>query len=118
VSRIDRKALVRTYKDTPRPAGVFRVRNTNSGKSLVGSTVDLPAMLTRLRFQLELGSHPDRELQGDWNTLGAEAFAFEELDRLEPKDGPGGNPAGDLRVLEEMWIEKLLGTGELIYGRR
>ena len=79
MNQIDRKARMREYKETPRPAGVYRVRNTATGKSLVGSTADLPGMLNRQRFQLEHGSHPDRELQRDWNELGPDAFEFEEF---------------------------------------
>ena len=77
MSQIDRKASVRQYKLNPPPAGTFRVRNTASGKSLVGSAVNLPGMLNRQRFQLQNGSHPSKELQADWNALGPEAFEFE-----------------------------------------
>ena len=112
---IDRKARARQYKDTPRPAGIFAVRNTASGRSLIGPTPDLPGMLNRQRFQLEMGSHPDRELQADWNALGPDAFAFEVLDRLDPGDDPGADQAGELRVLHEMWTEKLTGSGVSLY---
>jgi hypothetical protein len=113
----DRKARIREYKETPRPAGIFRVRNTATGRSLVGAAPDLPGMLNRQRFQLEHGSHPDRELQKDWNELGADAFEFEVLDRLKPRDEPGYDPAEDLRVLKEMWLEKLTASGEPLYGQ-
>ena len=115
MSQIDRKARIREYKETPPPAGVYRVRNTATGKSLVGSTANLPGMLNRLRFQLEHGSHPDRELQRDWNELGPDAFEFEALDRLEPQDAPTYDPTEDLRVLKEMWLEKLTASGEPLY---
>jgi hypothetical protein len=115
VSQIDRKARIREYKETPRPAGIYLVRNTATGKSLVGSTGDLPGMLNRQRFQLENGLHPDRELQKDWNDLGSDAFEFEVLDRLEPKDEPAHDPTEDLRVLKEMWLEKLTASGEPLY---
>ena len=115
MSQIDRKARTRQYKETPRPAGIYRVRNTASRKSLVGSTADLPGMLNRQRFQLENGSHPDRELQSDWNELGPGAFEFEVLDRLEPKTDPVYDPTEDLRVLKEMWLQKLTVSGELLY---
>jgi hypothetical protein len=115
VTQIDRKACIRQYKETPRPAGIFRVRNTATGKSLVGSTANLPGMLNRHRFQLEHGSHPSRELQADWNALGSDAFEFEALDQLKPSDKPDYDATEDLRVLKEMWIEKLKASGELLY---
>src|SRR5690349_3968973 len=98
MSKTDRKALTREYKETPRPAGIFRVRNTAAGKSFVASTVDLPAMLNRQRFQLQLGGHPDQELQNDWKELGENAFEFETLDQLEPKTEPEYDPREELRV--------------------
>ena len=104
---MDRKARIREYKDTPRPAGVYCVRNTVTGTCLVGSTPNLPGMLNRQRFQLENGSHADKEFQSDWNEHGAEAFTFEALDQLPPVDEPGYDPAEDLRVLKKMWLEKL-----------
>ena len=79
MTQIDRKTLIRHYKETLPPAGVFRVQNTATGKSLVGSSANLLATLNRQRFQLDHGSHPSRELQADWNALGPEAFKFEAL---------------------------------------
>jgi hypothetical protein len=115
---MDRKALIRQYKETARPMGVFRVRHTTNGKSFVGSSVDLPAMLNRQQAQLRFGSHPNRALQKDWNELGGEAFAFEILDTLKAKDEPGYNPTADLRLLEELWLEKLLPFGDQGYNER
>ena len=109
---MDRRDLIRIYKETPRPAGVYRVRNTVNGRSLVGSSQNLPGMLNRQRFQLERGSHPDRELQKDWNEFGSEAFTFETLDQLEPSSDAGYDPSEDLRVLMQMWLEKLQESGE------
>ncbi len=114
---MDRKEMTRQYKETPRPAGIFRVRNAAAGKSFVGSTTDLPAMLNRQRFQLEHGSHADRELQKEWNESGADAFTFETLDELKPRTEPGYDPADDLGVLLEMWLEKLTASGEALYPR-
>jgi hypothetical protein len=115
VTQIDRKARIREYKETLLPAGVFRVRNTATGKSLVGSSPNLPGTLNRHRFQLERGSHPSRELQADWNALGAGAFDFEVLDQLKPSDKPDDDPTEDLKVLKELWLEKLKASGELLY---
>ncbi len=104
---MDRKTRVREYKQTPRPMGVYQVRNTANGKALVGSSVNLPAILNRHRTQLGMGLHPNRALQKDWNDCGPDVFAFEILDTLKPPDSPAYDPTDDLRVLEEMWLEKL-----------
>lgn len=46
---MDRRELSRAYKETSRPMGVFRVRNTVNGKCFIGTSVDLPSMLNRQR---------------------------------------------------------------------
>jgi hypothetical protein len=112
---MNRREIIRNYKGMPRPAGVYRVRNTVNGRSVVGSSPNLPGILNRQRFQLERGSHPDRELQKDWNELGSEEFTFETLDQLEPSSEAGYDPSEDLRVLLQMWREKLKASGELLH---
>jgi hypothetical protein len=74
-------------------------------------------MLNRQRFQLERGSHTDRELQKEWNEFGPAAFIFEALDQLEPSREPDHDPSEDLRVLAQMWLEKLKASGEPLYGQ-
>ncbi len=117
MGEIDRKARTREYKETARPAGVYRIRNTVQGRSLVGASANLPGILNRHQFELKNGSHRDAELQRDWNELGPAAFEFEELDVLEPKNEPGYDPAADLAVLLEMWTANLTASGESLYGR-
>lgn len=109
---MDRKELTRQYKQTARPIGLFRVRNTTSGRSLLGISTDLPSMLNRQRFQLESGRHPDKQLQKDYDKLGIDAFEVTALDELEPSDDPRADPTDDLEMLLEIWREKLAAAGE------
>lgn len=104
---IDRKALTQQYKDTPRTTGIGAVRNSTNGKVLLVSSRDLPALLNRHQAQLRLNAHPNRALQADWNSVGADGFEFVVLDILAPKDTPGYDPTEDLRTLEELWLERL-----------
>jgi hypothetical protein len=104
---MDRKERVRQYKETPRPAGVYRVVHTPSGRTLLGSSSDAPARLNRVLTQLRTRGHPNRALQRDWNADGPDAFVFEVLDLLPPREDADGDPSDDLRMLEELWLEKL-----------
>ena len=113
----DRKALTRRYKETRRPIGVFRVRNTGAARSFLGTSVDLPSMLNRQRSQLESGGHMDRDLQADWDAIGSDGFVFEALDTIEPLDEPGWDPSDDLAALRDIWAERLAAEGETFYGR-
>jgi hypothetical protein len=104
---LDRKALSRRYKDTPRPMGIGAVRNTANGRVLLLAGRDIPALLNRHHAELRLGVHRNVELQRDWGALGEAGFVFEVLDTLTPKDTPGYDPTDDLRALEQLWLEKL-----------
>jgi hypothetical protein len=105
--RLDRKALTRAYKESVRPMGVYRVRSTESGRSIVAASRDLPSALNRQRAQLRMNGHPDKALQKEWAASGGDTFVFEVLDTLEPTDEPGYDPTDDLDALEKMWLERL-----------
>lgn len=111
----DRKSLIRDYKQNPRPAGLFVVRNNVNDRWFIGSSSDLPGSLNRHRFQLEMGSHPDKELQHDWNESGADAFTIEVLDRLDIPEGQIAAAAEDLEALQLLWLEKLDAAGQALY---
>ena len=113
---MDRKALIREYKESRRPMGVFQVRNVQDGRVYLGTSVDLPSILNRMRAQLRMGGHPDPALQADWKALGPDAFTFDVLDTLDPPDEPGYDPAADLRTLEDLWRAKVEAAGEAVYN--
>ena len=111
---MDRKALIREYKQRRPPMGVYRVRNTITGHALVAASTDLPSILNRHRAQLGMGGHPARALQADWIAHGPESFVFEVLDTLTPPAEADYDPLADLTVLEDLWLEKLsLGADRL-----
>jgi group I intron endonuclease len=103
----DRKKLKREYKDTIQPMGIYSISNLRNGKILIGSALDLKGKLNSIKFQLEMGSYINKELQKDFNLFGQNNFSFEILDYLEPKEDQGHNYAAELKVLEEIWLEKL-----------
>jgi hypothetical protein len=56
-------------------------------------------------------------LQSEWKEFGSDAFEFKELEILEPGDDPAYNPAEDLQVLEDLWVEKLKPFEEKGYNK-
>lgn len=113
---MDKRELKQQYKETEHPAGVYRVWNKEGDRSLVGSSTNLPAILNRHRAELQIGGHRNAELQRDWNALGAAAFTFEVLDTLTPRHEPGYDAKEELRVLEQLWFERLQPYGERGYN--
>src|SRR5262249_23349190 len=111
-----RKELKREYQQTPTPMGVYQIRNLRNEKILVGSSLNLPGILNRNKFQLEKGGHPNKGLQAEWNQFGGDNFVFEILDELQSKETPGHDYREDLAFLEELWLEKLQPYGERGYN--
>ena len=111
---MDKAAIKRAYKETKRPMGVFGIRNTQTGKIYLGSGKDLPALFNRHKSELKFGSHRNRELQQAWKDLGEGALSFEVLDRLEPEGAVQSNPDEELKLLLDLWFQKLEAAGEQV----
>ncbi len=54
-----------------------------------------------------MGPFINKELQEAFTEYGEKNFLFETIDLLEPKEDPNYDYSDDLRLLEEMWLEKL-----------
>jgi hypothetical protein len=103
---IDKKALKKQYKQSVPPMGIYQIKNLLNGKVLIGSSRNLTGKINSIRFQLKLGSCMNKELQKDYDQLGEEKFSFDVLDYLKPKEDPDYDYSEDLKVLQNMWMEK------------
>lgn len=103
----ERSELKKQYKETPKKAGIFQVKNTVNGRVLLGSSKNLHGPINKHRFLLSTGSHWNKKIQADWNRYGPDAFTFEILDVLKQKDDPAYNLEDELALLEEIWIERV-----------
>ena len=111
-----RKEINREYQERVKPSGVFHVKNLANGKVLLGSSLNLEGPLNKHRFMLRINSHPNNELQRDWNELGESQFSFEILEIVQVQDNPNFNLNDELTLLEEIWLEKLQPFGERGYN--
>lgn len=115
---MDRKKELKTlYKETPRPTGIYQIRNITNGKLFLGSSLNLDGSVNSNRFQLKMGSHRNIQLQQDWQTFGEEAFTFEVLEQLKPADIQSPECREKLSKLEEQWLLKLQPYGEKGYNK-
>lgn len=102
-----KKALKREYLQRGKPAGIFRITNRATGRSLLGSGLDVAAALNRSEFELRLGNHTNAALQADFASLGREGFDFEIVEGIED--------AGDRQKLEAE-LERLERRYEPVLG--
>ena len=111
-----KKDIIREYKEREKPAGVFQVKNTVTGKVLLGSSLNLEGPLNAHKFMLTVGSHRNKALQQEWNEYGADKFVFEILDVVQVRDDPNFNLKDELTLLEQIWLEELQPFGERGYN--
>lgn len=102
-----RKEINREYMERVKPAGIYQVKNLANGKMFLGSSFNLEGPLNRHKFMLKIGSHTNKELQKDWNELGADQFTFDILEEVNIKEDPNFNLNDELTLLEMIWLEKL-----------
>ncbi|MFG1396047.1 GIY-YIG nuclease family protein [Roseixanthobacter pseudopolyaromaticivorans] len=81
-----RKAAVAAYKERKVAAGIYAVRCQPTGQYWLGRAPDLSTIQNRIWFSLRQGGHPSRALQAAWNTHGAEAFTFAQIERLDVEE--------------------------------
>jgi hypothetical protein len=106
MDRQDRKAAIAAYKDRKPAYGVFAVICGATGEAWVGHSRHVDTQRNGLWFALKLGSSPHRTLQAAWNEHGADAFRFEELDRLR-EDFPALSRIDELKQRQALWQARL-----------
>lgn len=115
---VNKEELKKKYKQTVLPMGIYIIKNSVNGKILIGRSKNLPGKLNSIRFQLAHGSYVVEEVQKDYNNYGNNTFNFDTLDLLEPKTDGDTDYDGELKILEEMWLEKLQPYGEKGYNKK
>jgi group I intron endonuclease len=111
-----RKEIKREYKERKKVAGVFQVKNTENGKVLLGSSLNLEGPLNAHKFMLTIGRHRNEALQKDWNEYGPDKFVFEILEVVKVEDDSSFNLEDELTLLEQIWLERLQPFGERGYN--
>lgn len=102
-----KKQLKEAYKQMKTDMGVFIVKKKNSDKYLLVASQNLKGMMNRVKFQLETGTYPNRELQEDWKA-GSGDFEFTIFETLDyDKDEAKTDYSEDLDVMLGMLTEKL-----------
>jgi hypothetical protein len=103
-----RKELIEQYKQMKPDMGIFRVRLKDGVKCFLETSQNLKGKMNSVRFQLEMGSHPNKELQRDWKEYGPDRFEFEVLELLPySKDESKIDYSEELEILRHIWEEKL-----------
>lgn len=105
-----RRELRAQHEQSPPEAGVYLIRNRETGKGLLGATPNLASIRNKLAFAQSTGTTGvlDRRLSDDIRQHGVDAFTFDVLETLDaaPEMTPSEIQA-DLETLEHLWREKI-----------
>jgi group I intron endonuclease len=113
-----KKEIKNIYKEMKFKMGVFQIRNKVNDKIYVESSGDLVAIWNRHKFELKMGSHPNVDLQKDWNDFGEENFVYEILSEIKQDDAKTVDYHKEIMQLEKMFIEDLQPFGDKGYNIR
>lgn len=86
MKREDRKALAADYKERKVVAGIYVLRCMATGQQWAGRAPDVATIWNRLSFTLRTGANPHRTLQAAWREHGADAFAFDIVERVKAEN--------------------------------
>jgi hypothetical protein len=109
MDRPARKAAIAAFKDRKSSYGVYAVLCLATGEAWVGQSRNLDSQQNGLWFSLKHGGSPYPTLQAAWNLHGADAFKFEDLDRLRD-DFPALNRPNELKRRQSLWATRLHAT--------
>lgn len=103
-----KKELRDQFKSRRVTGGIYRIINTETGKFYLQCTDDFKATHNWFESCRMFGHCSLPPIQEDWKKYGMDAFQIEELDHLEkPEEQTHAEFMADLRVLRDMWEEKL-----------
>jgi hypothetical protein len=115
---INKKELIKEYKNKKHPAGLFAVKNKPENKMFIGASLNLPAKIRGITFELEMGKHSYSNLAEDYKRLGKDEFEISILDEIEYMEETEKELKKELETLEEIWVEKLKREGITFYNKK
>lgn len=111
-----RKELLEEYKQLKTYMGVIKITNNSNGKICVTAYPNLKNKWINLQGQLEMGMHPNLQLQKDWKDQGPDSFSYEVLEEKETEKVT--DIRWELKQMEKLWVEKLQSCGDGGYNRK
>jgi hypothetical protein len=110
-----RKELKTTYKANRPEAGVYRIVNDRTGRTLIASAINLTSLRNRFDFAKATNtlSALDGRLAADFREFGKDAFSFAVLQSVTFKpEVTNADALAELRALESLWREELDATAQ------
>lgn len=103
-----KKELKEFYKQLKTDMGIYIIESKNNNKYYLETSQNLKGKMNSAKFQLEMGSHRNYELQKAWKEYGSTNFEIKILEELEyDKDESKTDYSEELEIMKTIWEEKL-----------
>ncbi|AMR43276.1 GIY-YIG nuclease family protein [Elizabethkingia anophelis] len=94
----------KTHKIT---MGVLSVRNNITEKQYVQSSLNMEALVNKIKFLLNGRIFTNPHLQNDWTEQGSENFTFEFVTVIHPQDKKYINYRQEIMKAEKAYLESI-----------
>lgn len=95
-----KKLMREAFNNRKVSMGVFSIRNLETDKTFIKSTMNAEAWENKAKFILKMGQFENAELQADWKQLGENRFQFEMIEELEENENPYFDYQKELQKME------------------
>lgn len=110
-----KKELKELYKTMKPDMGIFIIKSSLNDKCYIEVTKDLKGTINSTKFKLDLGNHPNKELQKLWKEHGESSFTIEILEKLKyDEDETKVDYSEELNILKLIWQDRLSKNYEII----
>ena len=112
----EQKKLMREAFDNRKVSmGVLSIRNLETNKTFIKSTINAEAWENKTKFILKMGQFENAELQADWNRLGEDQFQFEMIEELEENENQYFNYQKELQKMEARFRDSYNKKENILY---
>ncbi|WEK69536.1 MAG: GIY-YIG nuclease family protein [Candidatus Chryseobacterium colombiense] len=94
-------------KDHKITMGIISVKNTVTGKQFIQGSLNLEALVNKIKFQLNSGQFTNSELQKDWKEFGNDVFTFEFIHIIDNHENSYINYRQEISKAEQILISEI-----------
>lgn len=87
--------------------GVLSIKNNRNGKQYIQSSLNLEALVNRIKFELNSRLFNNTALQKDWTESGSESFTFEFVTIVPNEENPYINYRKEIQKAEKTYISEV-----------
>lgn len=109
---MDRKTLIKEYKQREIVGGIFKITNTSNGMFYMDAAPNIQAKKNSFSFMVSTNTCFHHKIKKDWDAFGGKSFTFEILETIKKKEDQSREAfLDDLQALKQMWNDKTDLTG-------